>query len=76
VELLERHGVAHHEKHKGQLFCDRSAQDVIDVLLRECEAGGVERWQPCTVHSIEAANPGYTLQTSQGPVQCQQLVVG
>jgi predicted Rossmann fold flavoprotein len=75
VELLDRHGVAHHEKHKGQLFCDRSAQDVIDVLLRECEAGGVERWQPCSLHSVEATGPGYTLQTSQGPVQCAQLVV-
>ena len=75
VELLDRHGVAHHEKHKGQLFCDRSAQDVIDVLLRECEAGGVERWQPCAVHSVEATGSGYTMQTSQGAVQCTQLVV-
>jgi predicted Rossmann fold flavoprotein len=75
VELLDRHGVAHHEKHKGQLFCDRSAQDVIDVLLRECDAGGVQRWQPCSVHSVEAVDAGYTLQTSQGPVQCAQLVV-
>lgn len=75
VALLDRHGVAHHEKHKGQLFCDRSAQDVIDVLLRECEAGRVERWQPCTVHSVEATGLGYTLQTSHGAVQCAQLVV-
>jgi len=75
VELLDRHGVAHHEKHKGQLFCDRSAQDVIDVLLRECDAGGVQRWQPCSVHSLEAVDAGYILQTSQGPVQCAQLVV-
>jgi predicted Rossmann fold flavoprotein len=77
VALLERYGVKYHEKHKGQLFCDRSAQDLIDVLLRECEAGHVERWQPCTVHSVEALDDakGYTLQTSQGPVQCAQLVV-
>ena len=39
IALLQRHGVAWHEKHKGQLFCDRSADDLIQVLLRECEGG-------------------------------------
>ncbi|MDD2536508.1 MAG: aminoacetone oxidase family FAD-binding enzyme, partial [Macromonas bipunctata] len=79
--LLQRHGVPFHEKHKGQLFCDRSAQDLIDVLLRECEAGGVQRWQPCAVQSVayhEAAsdNPArYTLHTDRGVVTCRSLVV-
>ena len=52
IALMDKHGIAHHEKHKGQLFCDNSAQDLIDMLLRECDAGGVERWQPCQVQSI------------------------
>lgn len=52
IALMDKHGIAHHEKHKGQLFCDNSAQDLIDMLLRECEAGGVQRWQPCSVKSI------------------------
>lgn len=81
MALLQRHGVPFHEKHKGQLFCDRSAQDLIDVLLRECEAGGVQRWQPCAVQSVayhEAAadNPArYTLHTDRGVVTCRSLVV-
>ena len=81
MALLQRHGVPFHEKHKGQLFCDRSAQDLIDVLLRECEAGGVQRWQPCAVQSVayhEAAsdNPArYTLHTHRGVVTCRSLVV-
>ena len=52
IALMDKHGIAHHEKHKGQLFCDNSAQDLIDMLLNECEAGGVQRWQPCVVNSI------------------------
>ena len=52
ISLMDKHGIAHHEKHKGQLFCDNSAQDLIDMLLKECEAGGVQRWQPCEVRSI------------------------
>ena len=52
IALMDKHGIAHHEKHKGQLFCDNSAQDLIDMLLKECEAGGVQRWQPCVVQSI------------------------
>ncbi|MEY4294756.1 MAG: hypothetical protein RLY82_444, partial [Pseudomonadota bacterium] len=52
IALMDKHGIAHHEKHKGQLFCDNSAQDLIDMLLKECAAGGVQRWQPCVVNSI------------------------
>jgi predicted flavoprotein YhiN len=54
IALMDKHGIAHHEKHKGQLFCDNSAQDLIDMLLRECDAGGVQRWQPCQVQSIRS----------------------
>ncbi len=58
VALLDQHGVAWHEKHKGQLFCDRSAGDLIALLLAECDAargagGWVERWQPCAVRSVK-----------------------
>ena len=52
IALLERHGIAFHEKHKGQMFCDRSAEDVIQLLLSECETGRVTRWQPCSVQNI------------------------
>ncbi len=49
TDLLQRHGIAFHEKHKGQLFCDRSSEDIIQMLLAECDAGHVTRWQPCSL---------------------------
>ena len=52
IALLEKHGIAFHEKHKGQLFCDRSAEDIIQMLLAECDAGHVTRWQPCSLKAI------------------------
>ena len=80
--LMHKHGIAFHEKHKGQLFCDRSAQDLIDMLLRECEAGAmggkVTRWQPCSLQSLQfsdASAHGYTAQTSQGEVHAKAVVV-
>jgi predicted Rossmann fold flavoprotein len=53
IALMDKHGIARHEKHKGQLFCDNSAQDLIDMLLKECEAGSVQRWQPCQIRDIK-----------------------
>ena len=80
--LMHKHGIAFHEKHKGQLFCDRSAQDLIDMLLRECEAGAmggkVTRWQPCSLQSLQFSDAtvhGYTAQTSQGEVHAKAVVV-
>ena len=79
IALLQRHGVPFEEKHKGQLFCQRSAEDVIAVLLAECEAGGVQRWQPCGVHGIafSDADPAarYRLATDRGAVGCRSLVI-
>ncbi|WP_332747417.1 NAD(P)/FAD-dependent oxidoreductase [Hydrogenophaga sp.] len=76
IELLQRHGIAFHEKHKGQLFCDRSAEDLIQMLLRECDAGGVQRWQPCSVKAIRVDGDGvYELDTDRGPVRSPAVVV-
>ncbi|MDD2712187.1 MAG: NAD(P)/FAD-dependent oxidoreductase [Simplicispira sp.] len=83
IALLDRHGIAHHEKHKGQLFADRSAEDIITLLLAECAAGGVERWQPCSVKKIAFLASGadgisagsYQIDTNRGPVQARSLVV-
>ena len=66
IALVQRHGVPFHEKHKGQLFCDRSADDLIQLLLRECEAGGVDRWQPCAVRAVRQDGDGaYALDTDR-----------
>ena len=75
IALVQRHGIAFHEKHKGQLFCDRSAEDLIQMLLRECEAGGVTRWQPCGVQAIRHTAHGYEIDTAQGTVTARSVVV-
>jgi predicted Rossmann fold flavoprotein len=81
IDLISRHGISFHEKHKGQLFCDRSAEDLINMLLAECNAGNVTRWQPCSVKSITsltdsyAAPNRYEIQTDRGPVQARCLVI-
>ena len=76
IDLVKRHGIAFHEKHKGQLFCDRSADDLIQMLLREADAGGVQRWQPCKVTAVRhGADALYALDTDRGSVRCRALVV-
>jgi len=76
IALLQKHGIAFHEKHKGQLFCDRSAEDLIQMLLRECDAGGVQRWQPCGVKAIRVDGDGvYEIDTDRGPVRSRSVVV-
>ena len=76
IALVERHRIAWHEKHKGQLFCDDSSEQIIRMLLSECDAGGVTRWQPCAVASVAQTAPGgFELQTDRGPVHTQRLVV-
>ena len=78
IALVRRHGIAFHEKHKGQLFCDRSAEDLIAMLLRECEAGGVTHRQPCAVRAIrrtEGEAPGFEVDTDAGPVAAPRLVI-
>ena len=83
IALLDQHGISHHEKHKGQLFADRSAEDIIQMLLAECEAGQVTRWQPCSVKNIAFLASGadgssagsYQIDTSQGPVHARSVVV-
>ena len=76
IALVQKHGIPFHEKHKGQLFCDRSAGDLIDLLLAECATGGVTRWQPCGVKDLRpTADGGYELDTDRGTVQTRKLVI-
>ena len=79
IELLQRHNIAFHEKHKGQLFCDRSAEEVIDMLLVECAAGNVTRWQPCSIKSVlsaqQAGVTSYQIQSDRGLIEAPQVVI-
>ena len=75
IDLVRRHQIPFHEKHKGQLFGDRSSEDFIRMLLAECEAGGVQRWQPCAVQAVRTSGYGYAIDTDRGTVQAGQLVI-
>ncbi|MFT4191033.1 MAG: NAD(P)/FAD-dependent oxidoreductase [Comamonas sp.] len=78
IELVQRHRIPHHEKHKGQLFCDDSSESIIRMLLAEADQGGVQRWQPCAVQTIEH-RPGtplpYRVQTERGEAAAAALVI-
>ncbi len=75
IGLVQRHGIAFHEKHKGQLFGDRSSEDFIRMLLAECAAGGVTHWQPCKVSGVRHGAEGYELDTDRGPVTAPRVVI-
>jgi predicted Rossmann fold flavoprotein len=75
IALVQRHGIAFHEKHKGQLFGDRSSEDFIRMLVAECDAGGVVRWQPCAVREIGTTGTGYRLDTDRGAVETRSVVI-
>jgi predicted Rossmann fold flavoprotein len=75
IALVQRHRIAFHEKHKGQLFCDDSSEQIIAMLLRECEAGGVVRRQPCAVRAVRRSAEAFELDTDAGPVRAPKLVV-
>jgi predicted Rossmann fold flavoprotein len=75
IALVQKHNIPFHEKHKGQLFGDRSAEDFIHMLLAECDAGSVTRWQPCAVKSVRHEETGYELDTDRGTVRGHSVVV-
>ena len=76
IALVERHGIAWHEKTLGQLFCDGSARQVVEMLLGELRAAGGELRLSTAVEGIEAAEPGFRLSAGgAAEVACHSLVI-
>jgi len=78
IKLVQRYRIAYHEKTLGQLFCDDSARQIIDMLRAECDAGGVQWAQPYSVHSIERIDDNglrFELVTDHSTLRCQSLVI-
>ncbi|MAE51854.1 MAG: aminoacetone oxidase family FAD-binding enzyme [Micavibrio sp.] len=76
IELVKKHGISFHEKKLGQLFCDNSAQQIIDLLLDECEHNGVKIDQETSIEEIKkTGDQHFTVNTSKGQVTCQSLVI-
>ena len=75
IALVRRHGIAFHEKHRGQLFCDESAEQIIAMLSAECDAGGVQWRMPCAVRAVRRGGGGYELDTDAGVLNAQRVVI-
>ncbi|MFU6376534.1 NAD(P)/FAD-dependent oxidoreductase [Metapseudomonas otitidis] len=75
IALVTKHGVPYHEKKLGQLFCDHKSSDILGLLLEECEQAGVDLRLNTSVSEISHHEGGYRLETSQGPAQCESLVI-
>jgi len=74
LELVRAHGIAFHEKTLGQLFCDQSAQQIIDMLAAECRAAGVTMTLNCHVRAVEKAQQ-FIVRTSRGDFSAASLVI-
>ena len=76
IALVERYGIAYHEKTLGQLFCDGSARQIIDLLLAEMKAGGAELRLDCRIAGVEKTAQGFAVRFADGTaVGCGALVV-
>ena len=77
ILLVEKHGIAYHEKKLGQLFCDGSSQQIIDMLLRECRAAGVEVLCESQVRKVFKTNDAgsFSVATDQDDFVCSSLVI-
>ena len=75
IALVERHGIAYHEKKLGQLFCDHSAKDIIAMLVAECQKGGVEMALETAIHKVEKNGDGFRLKTSAGLMDADALII-
>ena len=74
VALVERHGISYHEKKLGQLFCDGSARQIINLLLAECADARVEIRCDCRVRGVERGDK-FRVETEQGSFTSASLVV-
>jgi len=75
IALVKRYRIDYHEKHKGQLFCDRSSEDIIAMLKAECDDGHVAWRMPCSVASIGRAGEDFRIQTSAGEILAASVVI-
>jgi hypothetical protein len=74
IELVEKHGIPYHEKKLGQLFCDGSSREIIQMLLDECEAAGVKIWVNSQVKRV-ARSDAFEVEVNDRLLRCESLVI-
>jgi len=75
IAMVERHGIAYHEKELGQLFCDESSKQIVRMLLDECAVAGVRVETSCTVENVQRIDDGFQLSTTFGVFAASSLVI-
>jgi predicted Rossmann fold flavoprotein len=75
IALVERHGIAWHEKTLGQLFCDGAATQIVAMLLDECVNAGVTLRSGISVASVRKTDHGFEITTEAGPITAARLVI-
>ncbi len=75
LALVEQHGIAWHEKKLGQLFCDHSSREIVEMLRREADAGGVRFHTSTEVGAIRQTATAFVVETSRGAFATPRLVI-
>jgi predicted Rossmann fold flavoprotein len=75
IALVEKHGIGWHEKKLGQLFCNESAQQIVDLLLDECRDAGVEIRCGSRIADVRQSPNGFALQAASEPIETSTLIV-
>jgi predicted Rossmann fold flavoprotein len=75
IALVESYGIAYHEKARGQLFCDGSSRQIIDMLLEECCQARAQLRLGARVSAVSGAEGGFVVASDQGEFRCRSLVV-
>ncbi|HAF43793.1 MAG: hypothetical protein A2100_00230 [Sideroxydans sp. GWF2_59_14] len=74
IAMLDRHGIGHHEKTLGQLFCDDESEAIIAMLKSECDAASVHWSMPCEAGEIRRGS-AFTVNTARGIIESASLVI-
>lgn len=75
IGMVERHGIAWHEKELGQLFCNDSSKQIVRMLLDECSAAGVQIETRCTLQGVAHEGAAFIAHTTRGSFRSQSLVI-
>jgi len=75
IGLMQAYNIAYHERDHGQLFCDESAQQIIDMLHNECKKAGASIHMQTSVDEISKTEDGFLVSTDDAEIECQSLVV-
>lgn len=75
IGLVKRYRIGYHEKHKGQLFCDDSAEQIIAMLKAECDLGNVSWRMPCNVAGIGKDGDLFRIDTGAGEILASNVVI-